>query len=1167
MFKKIAIFCCLIGCLLGYGSWAEEDLGATPQLLRNVGFEEGTGERAAYWGVWPPPGSQEDVSSLRDSIVKHSGQYSGRLRITAPDYTGICTWHHPAVPVLAGQELILQFWMKAENVVERAGCDVQLRQGPDKIVGSAAMPLIKGSFDWKLITHRFVIPAGVDYICVVPFLYGAGTVWLDDFRLFGAPSIDIPCTLRKPKIDGRADDVCWQNAAELSGFIVNDGSGPPERPTRVKALCDAETLYFLFICGKKPQDRLSAKITKRDGPVWTDDDVEIFINPQGDFGDYYQFIVNPAGTCYDSHGTDASWDAQWRAACTQTPQFWLIEIAIPIRNFPLNLSVGDDWGLNLCRSDKIAGQASSWSCTFGSFHNPARFGRFLGLNFNLLPYYERDARKRVAELRHKYEAALLGLNWREAPEALSQPLKQHLQGIQRGLAELEALLAAPKRASKQDWAQIQPKAAQLAEDIKALQTASFRLRVWNLARISGATKPCFGLATAPAMCKLRRDGEDFTGDVASELNLSAACNEFESAQIVVVSLRAQEIEDCRATISPLEGPGGTKIDQKHISLGLVGYIKTAPPGYSTSYVGDWPDPIMPLRPFVVPAGQIQPLWLRIYVPPGVRPGLYRGFVSVQGGGQSLKMAVKLRVFDFELPRRQHLATPFGCAPETLSLWYAGSADYRTHMPVDVWKRWNNFLLDYRLTPTHVARAYVQESRLPDGRPQYDYSLTDECMQAVVERLPENGVALASLGSVGWIAANGASCQPVETEAHSGRRCGKIVWPKTDSWASVSRHLPGALLAERRCRAFRFWIKALEASDAEATIVAFVNCFPQRWLTTFKVGDAQWHEVRLPLEHYRHNTTGEKLDLAGLRICDNFQLVISQKKRVISFLIDDIVAECEEGDLVLDDFEEESLQRQLQESLGQQIQHFRARGWLRFGHIYAKDEIQPQEYAEFVPLYRLAAQIAPDAPLMQTYYINRTPQELVGPIKIWCAITSIYDEAFLSARRRAGEKTWLYVCCGPRPPYANFFIDEPGIDHRILFWQAWQRHCTGLLYWESNYWHGMIPAGANEPRWPDVPWEQTKVATYREFKVNGDGFLIYPGPNWTPWPSVRLENIRDGIEDYEYLCLLREYAPQSKELFVGNDISQDFTHFTKDPSVLLQRRLRIAAAIEAARRKK
>jgi hypothetical protein len=40
--------------------------------------------------------------------------------------------------------------------------------------------------------------------------------------------------------------------------------------------------------------------------------------------------------------------------------------------------------------------------------------------------------------------------------------------------------------------------------------------------------------------------------------------------------------------------------------------------------------------------------------------------------------------------------------------------------------------------------------------------------------------------------------------------------------------------------------------------------------------------------------------------------------------------------------------------------------------------------------------------------------------------------------------------------------------------------------------------------------------------NGDGMLIYPGKNG-PLPSIRLKMIRDGLEDYEYLTLLKKVS--------------------------------------------
>jgi len=1142
---------------------ADGDLGSTPQLLLNTGFENGVGERAADWGVWPPAGRDAGVSSTRDAAVRHAGSYSGRLQIARDDFAGICTWHHPAVPVQAGQELLLTFWVKAEGVTKRCGCDVQLRRGPQEIVGSRATEMLQGTFDWRQVVHRFTIPEGVDHICVVPLLEGKGTVWFDDVLVYGTPTVEPASVTTPPKIDGDLSDACWAAQSGAGGFALADGSGLPERATRVWAACDSANLYFAFRCEKKPADKLTKSVAKRDGPVWTDDDVEVFLNPQRDRNDYYQFVLNALGTKYDSYRTDAAWNANWRAAARDADDAWSAEIAIPIAELPVDLTVGRTWCANFGRSDKIAGQASAWSCPFGGFHSPGRFGTLANLQLDLAPYYERDARTRIASVREAYDAATAGLDAAGAPPTIAAPFAQREPRIRDGLAQLEALLKDPVATSAEAWAQVRPQAAALAADIEALRAASVRLHAYSLWRDAKAPQPRFGLATAPPMVKVRKDGADFAGDVARELSLSAARNEHEAAQVVAVSLFDQDLADCRAEIGALRGPGGATMEADNLRLGIVGYVTTAKPGYETAYVGDWPDPLMPNAPFTLRAGELQPVWLRVYVPPDARPGDYQGTLTVTGGGETREIAVKLRVFGFALPRRQHLATPFGCDPGSLSQWYAGTRDYQATMPPEVYARWNRFMLDYRLTPTHVAGAYLKESRDAPGRPTYDYSVTDQCVAAIADRLPLQGVAMAGIGSVGWAASNGARCVPTSEDAHSGKRCGRITWPKTDGWAALDRNMPGQQLAERSCRAFRFWVKSLDPSLETERIVAFVNAFPNRWVTEFPIGGTEWHEVRIPVEQYHHNTTGETLTLDALKTCGDFQFVIAEKDRIIEYLVDDVVGECADGDVVIDDFEEETQRDALRAQLGGQLQHWKEKGWFDLGHVYAKDELRPEEYDQVIPLYRQALTIAPDMPLMQTYYVNRTPQELVGIVRVWCAITSVHDEDFLSARRKAGEKTWLYVCCGPPPPFANFFIDEPGIDHRLLFWQAWQHDCTGLLYWETNYWSGMMPLKPGDPRWPAVPWNQEQVATYREYKVNGDGFLIYPGPDWTPIPSVRLENIRDGIEDYEYLWLLRDRDPRSPLPTVGEDISRDFTHFCKDPRVLEARRQAIARAVEQA----
>jgi len=73
----------------------------------------------------------------------------------------------------------------------------------------------------------------------------------------------------------------------------------------------------------------------------------------------------------------------------------------------------------------------------------------------------------------------------------------------------------------------------------------------------------------------------------------------------------------------------------------------------------------------------------------------------------------------------------------------------------------------------------------------------------------------------------------------------------------------------------------------------------------------------------------------------------------------------------------------------------------------------------------------------------------------------------------------------------------------------------------------------------------------------------------PLATLRLENIRDGIEDYEYYLLLRELIAErgSAESLgeVAKEAVADLTHFTYDPDVLARERERVAREILALQR--
>jgi hypothetical protein len=78
--------------------------------------------------------------------------------------------------------------------------------------------------------------------------------------------------------------------------------------------------------------------------------------------------------------------------------------------------------------------------------------------------------------------------------------------------------------------------------------------------------------------------------------------------------------------------------------------------------------------------------------------------------------------------------------------------------------------------------------------------------------------------------------------------------------------------------------------------------------------------------------------------------------------------------------------------------------------------------------------------------------------------------------------------------------------------------------------------------------------------------MYPGPGGTPLSSLRLEALRDGIEDYEYLVLLSERAKNNTEAAAqlkeaSESLVTGATSYNRDPLKLLDLRRRIALLLE------
>jgi hypothetical protein len=118
-------------------------------------------------------------------------------------------------------------------------------------------------------------------------------------------------------------------------------------------------------------------VTQRDGALWGDDAVELFVQPDRGKPGYFQFIGNSAGAIFDARGSaDPGWNGDWTYRASTGADSWTGEVSIPLSS--LGIAAGPSEtaiGLNICRDQsRPTATASCWAPINGSFHNPDLFG-------------------------------------------------------------------------------------------------------------------------------------------------------------------------------------------------------------------------------------------------------------------------------------------------------------------------------------------------------------------------------------------------------------------------------------------------------------------------------------------------------------------------------------------------------------------------------------------------------------------------------------------------------------------------------------------------------------------------------------------------------------------------------------------------------------------------
>jgi len=169
---------------------------------------------------------------------------------------------------------------------------------------------------------------------------------------------------------------------------------------------------------------------------------------------------------------------------------------------------------------------------------------------------------------------------------------------------------------------------------------------------------------------------------------------------------------------------------------------------------------------------------------------------------------------------------------------------------------------------------------------------------------------------------------------------------------------------------------------------------------------------------------------------------------------------------------------------------------------------------------------------------------------------------------------MYTCSSGVPLSPRYDLCEPHLNvlhpnaqRRLYGWLYHKLDLDGMLIFTMNGWPTQFETGPTptaKDRWPNRDW---KVRHLRKKRFLRSQWLIYPAPDGSMWPSLRLDALRDGFEDYEYIhaakeILSRQSVPGLKTLLeVDESLMTDFRVFALDFATFNRRRTAIARIIE------
>ena len=185
-----------------------------------------------------------------------------------------------------------------------------------------------------------------------------------------------------------------------------------------------------------------------------------------------------------------------------------------------------------------------------------------------------------------------------------------------------------------------------------------------------------------------------------------------------------------------------------------------------------------------------------------------------------------------------------------------------------------------------------------------------------------------------------------------------------------------------------------------------------------------------------------------------------------------------------------------------VKHLREKGWLEITNI-AADERSPEEMDAVLKVMQKYAPELGFAMADNHASFRRYPN-----VKDCCVAQrqDYMTQNEIDERRAKGYVTTFYVCCSTYFP--NCFTYSQPWESELLNWHAISKDYDGQLRWAYN-------------SWPHRPEYDSRF----RYWGSGDTYQMYPYAR----PSMRFERMRDGVECFEKVRILREKFAAQPEL--------------------------------------